>query len=201
MTEERDKAGGRVLIGALPGEGAPSRLNDGEAHHLIRVLRKKSGDLIEVIDGRGGAALCRIKVDGEVCFLERVKTLSAQGSDRPLPRIVLAQAILKGEAMEWVVEKCVELGADRVEPLVCDHCVVKIDKKGPEAFRERWKRIADQALKQCGRRYALDVATPQTLQQWIHASKKNPSSRLILLDEAKRGASDGLLRTLQAERL
>ena len=53
--------------------------------------------------------------------------------------------------MEWVVEKAVELGVTTLVPILAAHTVVQMDRKGPEAFRERRQKIADQALKQCGR--------------------------------------------------
>ena len=62
---------------------------------------------------------------------------------------------LKGDAMDWVVEKSVELGVRNLQPVVTDHTVVQMDKKGPKVVA-RWQKIADEALKQCGRLQRMD---------------------------------------------
>jgi 16S rRNA (uracil1498-N3)-methyltransferase len=69
--------------------------------------------------------------------------------------------------MEWVVEKAVELGVTRLVPVLTAHTVVQMDRKGPEAFRERWQKIADQALKQCGRLESLEVELPIELERLL----------------------------------
>jgi len=167
------KAGNRVLVGSLPGVGQKFQLHGAEAHHLARVLRKQPGDAIEVIDGKGRGGLCKViqvsrpelGPEGAVeVELELESLISA--SEKPTSfRLVLYLGILKGEAMEWVVEKAVELGVDALFPLMLDHSIVKVDGKGPEVFRLRWQRLADQALKQCGRQRALEVGAPTQLQK------------------------------------
>lgn len=84
--------------------------------------------------------------------------------------------------MDWLVEKACELGAHQLLPLVCDHSVVRLDRKGPELFQARWQKIADQALKQCGRLEQLRVELPGAWQL--------PASRATIfwLDEK---AADG----------
>ena len=68
--------------------------------------------------------------------------------------------MLKADAMSWAIEKAVELGVSRLTPVIADHCVVKLTK-GPTEFRERWQRIADQALKQCGRLERMTIEDPR----------------------------------------
>ena len=89
---------------------------------------------------------------------------------------LLEMAVLKGEAMEWVIEKAVELGIQEVIPVLTAHTVVQMKNKGPESFRERWQKIADQALKQCGRLDRMEVKTPIALE--ILVSSNLPGLRL-----------------------
>lgn len=196
VTQAPKKAGGRVLISILPGPGKSQRLSDEESHHLLNVLRRNAGDELEAMDGRGGSAICRIALRENACFLEWVRPSERPSQDPESPRICVALGVLKGEAMEWVVEKCVELGVNELQPLDCDHCVVKFDKKGPEVFRDRWKRIADQALKQSGRRTAMEIGAPARPQAWLDKKLKQPSTQVLLLDEAARVQSAGLLGVL-----
>ena len=193
MNDIKKKAGGRVLIASLPVVGQPKRLSDEEAHHLVNVLRRVDGDELEAMDGRGGSAVCRVSLREGGCYLEWIRKAEHQARDPEAPRICVALGVLKGDAMEWVVEKCVELGVNELQPLDCDHCVVKFDKKGPEVFRDRWRRIADQALKQSGRRRAMEVGLPAPTQAWLDRKAKQPGTAVILLDEATREESNGLL--------
>jgi 16S rRNA (uracil1498-N3)-methyltransferase len=183
------KAGNRVLVKELPSGAKRIRVIGPEAHHLIRVMRRQRGDVIEVIDGRGGVALCRIievhRPDPSAeSPIEVEMTLEEHHSAGPNParvRTVIFVGILKGEAMEWVVEKAVELGVDELVPLVLDHTVVKVDAKGPDAFRARWQRLADQALKQSGRKFALEVSLPVAL---LAAKKRFSLGSSYFFDES-----------------
>jgi len=166
----------RILSESLPKKGSPVLLNEHEAHHAVKVLRLGDGTIVQVMDGKGGVALCSLMVRGKKIFLERVEE-SELPADLPAPPsisfdvvpAILEQVILKGEAMEWVIEKAVELGFISVQPLWSDHCVVQMKHRGAEEFQERWQKIADQALKQCGRAYRMEVLLPQKLEEAIHS--------------------------------
>ena len=120
-------------------------LNEGEAKHLTSVLRLGPGHEVELIDGHGRKARAALVFRDKKVFAE---TLEAPNTD---PRYLsapvhLAMSILKGEAMEWVVEKSVELGVRSLIPIETEFCVVKTQKRGADTFQERWQRIADQAV-------------------------------------------------------
>ena len=74
--------------------------------------------------------------------------------------VELYMSVLKGEAMEWVIEKSVELGVRALTPVETEFSVVKLKKKGLENFQERWQKMADQSLKQCGRLDRMVIHTP-----------------------------------------
>jgi 16S rRNA (uracil1498-N3)-methyltransferase len=129
-------------------------------------LRLRVGDRVEALDGHGSKAIARLAMRGTQLTLEFVEagdaaTMPAASTIMPLE---LEMTVLKGDAMEWVIEKAVELGVRRLVPVLTQHTVVQLKNKGPEAFQERWQRIADQALKQCGRLERLDVALPTPLE-------------------------------------
>lgn len=155
----------RVLCERLPTPQLPVRLDDDEAAHLQQALRIRPGDPVIALDGKGSEIHATTLIRDKKLWVETPHTIPS----RTVPLLaettglVLEVAILKGDAMSWVIEKAVELGALRVIPVECDHGVVEIGKKGVEHFVERWQRIADQSLKQCERLNRLVVEAPRPL--------------------------------------
>lgn len=188
----------RILCNKIPEPHRPTVLEETEATHATRVLRLTDGDLVEAIDGKGHAALAKLRTRNGPTRLEfHEKHESELSSVEQTVPVILETAVLKGDAMEWVVEKAVELGVQTLVPVLSAHTVVQMDRKGPEAFQERWQKIADQALKQCGRLAALEVKLPIALPELL--GKKITGAR-IWFDEAERGQSQTLLRFLEKAR-
>jgi 16S rRNA (uracil1498-N3)-methyltransferase len=179
----------RVLCARLPQAGRSEPLPEKEAEHVTRVLRLRDGDTLEALDGQGHAAIVTLRMRAGGATLEFLEAVAPQHS--PASPLILEMAILKGDAMEWVVEKAVELGVKRLVPLQTAHTVVQIKNKGPEIFRERWQKIADQALKQCGRLDRLEILPPAPLEEWIahHPAQKNTPR--LWCDEAAKGELAG----------
>src|SRR4051812_16524852 len=102
----------RILCKKIPEPNRPVELDETEATHATRVLRLKDGDLVEAMDGKGHAAQVRLRTRNgptRLEFSEKAAQVSADASTQVAP-VILEMAVLKGDAMEWVVEKAVELG-------------------------------------------------------------------------------------------
>lgn len=191
----------RVLCVELPRIGKEIPLSPAESNHLIQVLRLQNGDRVEAMDGKGHSVLATLRIRSKEAFLayiegqetKRVGSVESKSHAEVLP-IHLELAILKGDAFEWIIEKAVELGVRRLTPLETAHTVVQVSKKGPEAFQERWQKIADQALKQCGRLTAITIDLPVKLENHVTAS--GAAQRLIALED-QRLKSDFLLNHLK----
>jgi 16S rRNA (uracil1498-N3)-methyltransferase len=134
-------------------------LSENESRHLLSVLRLGPGDEIELLDGRGGSAPARIEFKGKSpgAVLTEPPKIDPARTSAPVELFI---SVLKGEAMEWVIEKSVELGVRALTPVETEFSVVKLKKKGLENFQERWQKMADQALKQCGRLDRMVIHTP-----------------------------------------
>ena len=185
----------RVLCEKLPEPHRPTVLSEAEATHLTRVFRLKDGDKVEAMDGKGHQALVTLRTRGGAARLEFLeKAVTATSESNQLVPVVLEMAVLKGDAMEWVVEKAVELGIGTLIPVVTAHTVVQLDKKGPEAFRERWQKIADQALKQCGRLDRLEIKTPVELEDLVAQTSQSPR---LWCDEGAREKAGTLMGWLK----
>lgn len=151
-----------------PGDGAltrllvsPAALDDAAAgaalvidgdghHHLARVLRLEPGAPVEVIDGAGRRAATTIdRVEPDRTLLSLAGPVET--APRAGPELISAVALIKGERMDWAIAKLVELGVDRIVPVRCERCVVKVTGARAEARRERYARLAESAARQCGR--------------------------------------------------
>ena len=154
----------RVLCPQLPKVGSRIEIDPAEAKHLTTVLRVRDGELIELLNGTGQKSQAKIILQEKRLLLEGVTAPESNPKLNALP-IHLYMAILKGDAMEWVIEKSVELGVQAITPLHTDYTVVQVQKKGVDTFVERWQKIADQSLKQCGRLERLQINAPAILEE------------------------------------
>jgi 16S rRNA (uracil1498-N3)-methyltransferase len=203
----------RFLCDQIPTPNRATLLSEEEARHAIKVYRLQQGDRVEVLDGQGHAVIASLRLNSQGVWLDYIEPSPLveesvpSSNPRVSPSLILEVAILKGEAMEWVIEKAVELGCAEVHPLLTAHTVVQIDRKGPEAFQGRWQKIADQALKQCGRTQRLLVGLPTPLEQKLsesasrvepqlnHDSAASPNAQAKLrlwADESARSLDPGL---------
>ena len=143
-------------------------ITGGDAHHLAHVMRAQIGDAITVVDAAGQAAEMAVTaLTRDAVHLRMQRVLPAEMADR---EVILVQALLKGEKMDFVVQKAAELGAVCVCPIVTEHVVVRYDAKKAAAKAARWQKIADEAAKQCGRRTLMRVAPVVSLTELLRDS-------------------------------
>ena len=116
--------------------------------HIKTVLRAREGEELTLCDGEGMDYQCRI------VSLERgvlLDILSKEGCEtEPKTKITLYQGLPKADKMELIIQKCVELGVDRIVAVSTERAIVKLDKKESKKL-ERWQKIAEAAAKQSGR--------------------------------------------------
>jgi 16S rRNA (uracil1498-N3)-methyltransferase len=152
------------------------RLEADEARHLVRVCRFGVGDLVEVFDGQGNATMAEILRVGD-----RSVDLGPVGNplaERQWPfGVMLATAVPKGDRFDWLVEKCTELGVERVYPIVTERSVV--DPGGPKLARLR--RAIIETSKQCGRNRLMVLHEPMT---WELMAKLSTKALKLLADPA-----------------
>jgi 16S rRNA (uracil1498-N3)-methyltransferase len=131
-------------------------LSEDESRHAVKVLRLGEGDLVELVDGRGGMHTARIeRADPRKCVL-RFEGLSLEYGKRPY-RLVMAVAPTKNlDRFEWFLEKATEVGVDSIVPILCDNSERRV-------FRpDRAEKILISAMKQSARAYlpSLEPLTP-----------------------------------------
>ena len=131
-------------------------INGEEAHHMLRVKRLKSGEGVLLFDGNGREAVVRIvetRRDRALVAIERVEEVNREARIS----ITLAFSAPKGKRSEFLVQKCCELGVRRLIPLECERSVVKLAPEG-SLKAERWRSVAVEASKQCGRTYITEIS-------------------------------------------
>jgi 16S rRNA (uracil1498-N3)-methyltransferase len=144
FVEGRSEIGGSVEIAG------------GDAHKIAHVLRLRAGDRIEVIDSAAAAFAAAIEEVGSVVRATLVERVAEQW-DAPALDVEVAQAIPKGQRMDFVIEKCTELGAAAFLPFHCERSVGR--DVGAEKL-SRWRRLARTAAQQSGRRDVPGIAAP-----------------------------------------
>ncbi len=150
---------------------ATSQIADGYAvitgqdvNHIRNVLRMKAGEKIGVRDGISRNYICELETMEP--DLVRARILSEETDSSELPaRLYLFQGLPKGDKMELIIQKAVELGACEIIPVATRRSVVKLDKKKEENKVRRWNAIAESAAKQSGRMQIPEVKGVMTLSE------------------------------------
>ena len=180
--------------------GGQVRLFGEDEKHIRTVLRAKEGEELTLCDGEGTDYLCRI-VSLECGVL--LDILSAQPCEsEPSIKITLYQGLPKADKMELIIQKCVELGIDRIVAVSTERAIVKLDKKEGKKL-ERWQKIAEAAAKQSGRgkipevcgrvlKFGEAVAEAQGLDGAIIPYEKEQTRGLRQFAAAFRGKSIGV---------
>jgi 16S rRNA (uracil1498-N3)-methyltransferase len=189
--------------------GPRIRLTPEQARHLGTVLRLKPGEEIEIFDGKGARFRAWLEdtpeLDAATPFSSvapalRIAEALPEGPARAVD-VVLVQALAKGEKMEVVVQKATELGASRIVPLASERAVVRLDLERGGSRAARWRRVAEEAARQCGRADVPRVDEPGGWDAVFALLRDEPLRRGLLLDpeeplrlgQAARGARRVLL--------
>lgn len=141
-----------------------------DVNHMKNVLRMKPGEQVRISDGQEMEYFCHVVSlsDQEVCVeIDRKEAFSTE-----LPvEIILYQGLPKGDKMELIIQKAVELGVSKIVPVAMKRCVMKLDEKKAGNKVKRWNAIAESAAKQSKRSVIPEVAMPLTWKQMIQESE------------------------------
>jgi len=147
----------RIFVAGVHAVGESVELEGSDARKMVTVLRKRTGDRIEVIDSATQRFSAVLKVDGR-----SVRATLAEHVARTAPTasivITVAQAMPKGQKMDFVVEKLTELGVIEIVPFFSERTIAS-RVEHPKV--ERWRRLAKTAAQQSGRVKIPRVALPE----------------------------------------
>ena len=136
-------------------------------HHIARVLRAKTGEMLTLIDENQTQYKVVIeKIDSKSIT---TKVAAAQKSSHYLNlQLILVQGVLKNDAQNLVVQKATELGIKEIVPVITDNCVIKQSTAAQKSAK--WQKIANEAAKQCERSDYLKVLPAVSLDDIINSS-------------------------------
>jgi len=147
------------------------RLEKNNEHHLLKVLRFPVGNNIILFNGDGfdyQAIVTSTKKTYEVEVVSQHKNESESSLD-----LTLAQGITKGEKMDFLIQKAVELGVTRIIPMQTERCVVRLKTDKVAKRIDHWQKIANHACGQSGRSVIVDVSLPKTLTELLNKPNHN----------------------------
>jgi 16S rRNA (uracil1498-N3)-methyltransferase len=154
--------------------GQSVELSAEAGQHVAVVLRMQVGDDLTLFNGANYEFHSTITLVKKKQVIVVINTAQELSRESPLT-IHLGQAISKGDRMEWVMQKSVELGVSRITPLITERCVVKLDKERMLKKVQQWQAIVIAACEQCGRNIVPIVQAPVPLEfflQGTHAQLK-----------------------------
>lgn len=146
-------------------------ITGGDVNHIKNVLRMKNGEKIRVSSKSGQAYFCHISsiLDDEV--IAAIDSADETGTELD-NHIVLYQGLPKGDKMELIIQKAVELGVSEIVPVAMKNCVVKLDDKKAKSKVTRWQAIAESAAKQSKRSLIPEVKMPMSYKEAVAYAKK-----------------------------
>ncbi len=161
----------RLYQNTLLNIGEELTLNKYASHHLVKVLRFPQGQSITLFNGDGFNYRAEVFETNKYC---RVKLLSkdANPSESKL-NLTLAQGVAKGEKMDFLIQKSVELGVNKIIPIMSERCVVKLSGDKLIKRTKHWQKIVIGACEQSGRSVIPEMASPIGLDEFLQQPSVN----------------------------
>ena len=155
---------------SLGNEGTEITMNMEESHHLAKVLRRRIGDHVELLDGQGGVAYAEcIKVSNGAVTL---KILNRVNIPSIIPYIRMLIALTKSAKWDELIKPLTELGVNQITPLFTERTEAKIDSVKVEGKITKWRKLAIEACKQSGNPWLPQIDQPMEFKKYLSSPKK-----------------------------
>lgn len=145
--------------------------------HAVQVLRLAAGEAIILFNGKGGEYWARLEQVSKRGATAHIQRFDPSERESPLA-LTLAQAVIKPDKMDLILQKAVELGVTAVQPLVTERSVVRLGQERADKKMQHWQGILRAACEQCGRTRLPWLHEPLPLPDWL--AQNPPGTRLIL---------------------
>lgn len=165
------------------------------SHYLLRVLRLPDGAEVRLFNGDAGDWIARIEVRGKRTATASVTAFEPRDTESPLA-ITLVQGISRGQRMDYTLEKSVELGVDRVVPVVMQRTQAAPEGQRVARKARHWAGVLAAAAAQSGRTYLPELVPQQDFAAWLAQADCRHHPHVLLDPGAERGPAQ--LRTADA---
>ena len=146
-------------------EGKTAELDSDNSHHLNKVLRFPVGKNITVFNGDGYDYTALVQDSKKTTSLKVIS--KARNNSESKLDLTLAQCIAKGEKMDFLIQKAVELGVTRIIPMKLERCVVRLSDEKVQKKIDHWQKIANHACEQSGRSVIVSLSNPLSLEELL----------------------------------
>lgn len=154
-------------------------LSESAAAHATRALRLNVGDNAIIFNGDGFDYECTLTSVKKNAVTATITGANAISNESPLD-ITLLQGISSGDRMDFTIQKAVELGVKKIQPINSQRSVVKLTQDRAEKRIEHWQNIAISACEQSGRAFVPKVLPPLSLENWLSQNPHNNTLRILL---------------------
>lgn len=144
-------------------------LTEDATNHLANVLRAKTGQAVVLFNGDGNEYSAQLTEVTKRKVVAQIDSKISISIESPL-NIHLGQGISRGDRMEWVIQKSIELGVTEITPLITERCGVKLSKERWAKKHQQWQKLAIAACEQCGRNVLPVLHPPLAFADWITLS-------------------------------
>lgn len=142
-----------------------------DARHISKVLRMKKGDEITVCDMNGTDYLCSISDFSKTEVFFDILSKSPSETESEI-KVSVFQALPKSTKMDYIIQKCTELGVYEIYPVSLNRCVVRLDEADAKKKTERWQAVSEAAAKQSMRGIIPEIHTPLKFSEAIFKLKE-----------------------------
>lgn len=157
------------------------------SRRITQVLRLKIAAMIILFNGNGGEFVAKITTINKHSIIAKLEQFIPKNIESPLS-IHLGQGIARGEKMDFIIQKAVELGINEITPIFTEHCNVKLQSDRLQNRSDHWQKIAIHAAEQSGRCHVPTVHLAVPIQSWV--KQHNDKLGLILDPTAKNCITD-----------
>jgi len=155
------------------------QLSESAAAHATRALRLNVGDNAVIFNGDGFDYACTLTSVKKNMVTATITGANAISNESPLD-ITLLQGISSGDRMDFTIQKAVELGVKKIQPINSQRSVVKLSQERAEKRIEHWQNVAISACEQSGRAFVPKVLPPLSLENWLSQNPYNNTLRILL---------------------
>ncbi len=175
----------RILPPETLHEGKLLDIKKDTFQYIKNVLRMRPGDTLSLFDGRGSEHEAVIIALSEGSLSLKIgKKITVEGSNL---NVTVAQSLPKGGKMDFIIQKSTELGADRIIPFTSSRTIPRLSESKAGERCKRWRKIAIEASRQCGRAKIPEVTEIATFEEMLTMRDEESLGILLWEGESERG--------------